>query len=61
MQKNELGKEKSKNNGPYVCIVENESGIVHSSRKIYVRQLINKKIFNIFFIPFLLILFLICL
>ncbi|EPU0974266.1 hypothetical protein ACVUMB_005800, partial [Klebsiella pneumoniae] len=43
MQKNELGKEKSKNNGPYVCIVENESGIVHSSRKIYVRQLINKK------------------
>lgn len=50
MQKNELGKEKSKNNGPYVCIVENESGIVHSSRKIYVRQLINKKylIFSLF-------------
>lgn len=61
MQKNELGKEISKNNRPYVCIIENDNGIVHSSRNIYVRQLIDKKIFNIFVIPLLLIFFLICL
>ncbi|WP_233963647.1 hypothetical protein [Pectobacterium versatile] len=61
MHKNGLGKEKSKNDKPYISIIENESGIAHSSRKIYVRQLINKKIFNIYAIPFLLILFLICL